>query len=195
MKCVTVMAFVLAAFYVCTAQTTTVFISDNQGNVTNGTITNGNLLLYDSSGNSVFGTIKNGNVFLSTNKGEITLGTVKNGNVFLTDNTGITTGTIRNGNIFLSNGDGSLTFGTYDHAGNVHTTTTPAYVPPSPQQPVTVQTNTAAQDEARRNYAAGYAVGQAIGNGILRHRIRGYCKKHPGQDVYLNHRFIGTCPD
>jgi hypothetical protein len=112
------------------AQSTTVLISDTNGNQTTGTISNGNVYFHDSKGNIAFGTIRGGNVFLSTGKGEITFGTISGGNVFLTDPKGITTGTIQNGNIFLSNSDGSITTGSYDKNGNVITSTTPSAVDP-----------------------------------------------------------------
>lgn len=39
----------------------------------------------------------------------------------------------------------------------------------------------------------GTALGTAIGNSILHHRVKGYCKKHPGVDVTLNGNLVGHC--
>jgi hypothetical protein len=191
------LAMALCFTAICSAQTAHINIYDSLGNNTQGTLTNGDLSLFDSNGQAVFGTVKDGNVFLNSSTGNILFGTVKNGNVFLTDNQGVTTGTIRNGNIFLNNSDGSMTFGSYQ-SGNVFTTTIPAplYIQPSTtvaQQSVTQQNESAGYQVG---YAAGQALGNAVGTAILRHRVHNYCKKHPGQEVYLNHKtFIGTCPN
>ena len=177
-----VMFKVFAILLICVAsaigQTTTIIISDTNGNQTTGTISSGNVYFHDNNGNTSFGTIRDGNVFMSTSKGEITFGTIKNGNVFLTDQGGNTTGTIRNGNIFLLNSDGSITTGTYNKSGSMTTTTTStANSTATVQQP---ENSSSAQQTA--NYQAGYAVGQQLGGAVAvainRHRIRSYCKKH-----------------
>ena len=169
------------------AQSTTVIISDSNGNQTTGTITNGNVFFHDSQGNIAFGTIKNGNVFLNTSNGQTTFGTIRDGSVLLTDQKGITTGTIRNGNIFLSNSDGSTTTGSYDKNGNVLTSTSPSSEQQQrdmEQQQRQQQLNLEQQQQKQQeDYEAGATVGRAIGNGIANglanHRINSFCKAYP----------------
>jgi len=173
------------------AQSTTVIISDSNGNQTTGTLTNGNVFFHDSQGSITFGTIKNGNVFLNTSKGQTTFGTIRDGSVFLTDQKGITTGTIRNGNIFLSNSDGSITTGTYDKNGNIITSTSPS----SQQQQQNVEQQ---QLKQQQDYEAGAAVGRVIGdgiaNGLANHRINSFCKAYPTATYLTSDGINIDCP-
>ena len=175
------------------AQSTTVFITDNDGNQAIGTIKNGNVYFHDNNGNVTFGTIRDGNVFLSTNSGEITFGTIKNGNVSLRDQKGLTTGTIRNGNIFLNNSDGSVTNGTYSRSGTVYTTTTPS-----------VATQRQKDDEEQkqrqqRNYETGAAIGHAVGSaivgGIENHRINSFCNANATSSYRTADGISIDCPN
>jgi len=174
------------------AQSTTVLISDTNGNQTTGTISNGNVYFHDSKGNIAFGTIRGGSVFLSTGKGEITFGTISGGNVFLTDPKGITTGTIQNGNIFLSNSDGSITTGSYDKSGNVITSTTPSA---QQQQENLEQQRLKQQQDYENGAAVGRVIGNGIANGIANHRINSFCKANP-TGTYLTSDGINIdCPN
>ena len=173
------------------AQTTTVLISDSNGNQTTGTINNGNVFFHDSQGNITFGTIKDGNIFLNTSKGQTTFGTIHNGNVSLTDEKGMTTGTIRNGNIFLLNSDGSTTTGSYDKNGNINTSTSPS----SQQHQIEQQQQ---QLKQQQDYETGAAVGRVIGegiaNGIENHRINSFCKSNPTSTYLTSDRIRIDCP-
>lgn len=170
--------FVGAAF----GQSTSVTITDSNGNQANGTINGSNVFFVDSNGKSTFGTIRGGNVFLNTSNGEITFGTIKNGNVFLTDQKGNTTGTIKNGYVFLNNSDGSTTTGTYYNLGNttIIKSTTAGIPAETPEQPIQQPANDI-QAKQREEFESGYVVGQSIGNGlavaIQKHHIKSFCKK------------------
>lgn len=177
------LAFLLIFTGSAFGQSTSVTITDSNGNQANGTINGSNVFFVDSNGNSTFGTIRNGNVFLNTSNGEITFGTIKNGNVFLTDQKGNTTGTIKNGYVFLNNSDGSTTTGTYNHLGNttiINSTTTG--IPTETTQQPTQQPANDIQAQQREEFESGYVVGQAIGNGlavaIQKHHIKSFCKKN-----------------
>lgn len=170
------------------AQSTSVTITDSNGNQANGTINGSNVFFVDNDGNSTFGTIRGGNVFLNTSKGEITFGTIKNGNVFLTDQKGNTTGTIKNGYIFLNNSDGSTTTGTYNHLGNttiINSTTTgiPAETTSAPDTTPISPQNQQPSAQYQDGYAIGQQLGTAIGSAIQVHRIKSACKKH-ADDVW-----------
>src|SRR5271167_3936175 len=55
-----------------------------------------------------------------------------------------------------------------------------------------------AQAQAERTRLAeqnGRAIGEGIGNVVLHIRVHKFCKKHPGQDVYLKGSLIATCPN
>ena len=185
---------VLVLLLFCTsllAQSTTVSISDSNGNQTTGTINNGNVFFHDSQGNIAFGTINNGNVFLSTSKGQITFGTIRDGNVLLTDQKGVSTGTIRNGNIFLSNSDGSITTGSYDSNGNVLTSTGPSA---QQQQQNLDQQQLKQQEDYEAGAAVGRAIGSGIANGIANHRIDSFCKTNPTATYRTSDGINIECP-
>ncbi len=158
-------------------QSTTITISDSNGNQTTGTITNGNVFFVDSSGNTAFGTIREGNVFLSTSNGETTFGTIRNGNVFLTDQKGNTTGTVKNGYIFLNNSNGSITTGTYNNNSSFTTTTSTGAPSGTAQQPQS-NTNVQQSQAVQSSYAIGQKLGNALAVSIINHRIRSFCKQH-----------------
>src|SRR5690348_254452 len=84
----------LLASGILLAQSASVTILDSAGNMTFGTINNGNVFFHDSNGHTTSGTIRDDNVFLSTDSGEITFGTIRDGNIFLEDSKGVTTGVI-----------------------------------------------------------------------------------------------------
>jgi hypothetical protein len=185
------------------AQTTTVVISDNNGNQTTGTIRDGNLYFYDSQGNTGFGTIRNGSVYMNGNHGEYLFGTLGNGNVFLTDQNGNTTGTIRAGHIFLNNSDGSTTTGTYDGYGHIYTTTTPSVQEQEQQQRIEQQQQQEAEERQRQldqqNYEAGQQFGNAVGSaivaGIENHRVKSYCNSNPTSSVRTADGLVIDCPN
>jgi len=175
------LALVLATMLISgilVAQSTSVTISDSNGNTAFATVTDGNVFFHDSNGHTTSGTIRGGNVFLSTNSGESIFGTVRDGNVFLNDSKGITTGTIRNGNIFLSNSDGSITTGSYDSFGNVNTQTSApsvtwtnrgssaCYSDGGTEQCVEKRTLQRYVDGGQQQFTASVAVGQAAGEAI-----------------------------
>ena len=171
-------AVLLVSVGTAVGQSTTITISDSNGNQTGGTISSGNVYFVDSNGNATHGTIHDGNVFLSTSNGEVVFGTIRDGNVFLTDQKGNTTGTIRNGTIFLSNSDGSITTGTYNSNSSFITTTSTDASSSTAQQP---QNNARVQPSrtAQSSYAVGQQLGNALAVSIVNHHIRSFCKKHP----------------
>lgn len=192
------------------AQTTTVVISDSNGNRTTGTISNGNIYFRDSDGNITQGTIRNGYVYLSSSNGGITLGTIKNGDVSLTDQDGNTTGTVRDGYIFLRNSNGSTTTGTYDASGHIFTTTTPSFQQQQQQLEIEQEQQHVAEERQReaeerqrqidqQNYEAGQAFGKSIGdaiaNGIDNHRITSYCKANPTGVYRTAEGVLIDCPN